>query len=298
MRIRNRSTPAEPVPGGESGVDSRAPVWGGVRSRLLYYYRDVPTTFQAQFDTLNLIVWRLIKGTVRVVCSGNEYEAKVGEWVVVTGGQREQEFSSDAYIESIHIHVDAPAAEWAGPQVAVLSSSAALVRASAALSRAVADKSGPGRTPGGPGFQVDDFAEQVRQQGAVWGFLGQLVPLLQTQGVVLVEPVIDDDRIARSMVQVDALPLDKPWPRDAVALATGMSASQLDRVWRRVQGRTPFQYWDARRLRFARERLEHSADSIKQVALALGFVHMPQFSNWFHARLGVSPRSYRQNCAQ
>jgi len=283
--------------GAAAGGEERLFRWAGVRCRLLYYYRDVPSSYYARSNTLNLVVWHVLKGSVRVSQAGLKLEAKAGDWVVIVRGAREQQFSSDAYIESIHVHVDAGAAEWSGEPAVVLPGQAVLERASGALRRLVADKLGPGRQPVGAGFVVENFEEQVRLQGAVWDFMGRLIPVLKDRGMELKEPVAGDRRIERSMARIDALPLGEAWPRDGVAAAVGMSASQLDRVWRHALGRTPCQYWDARRLRFARERLEHSADSIKQVALELGFVHMPQFSNWFRSRLGVSPRSYRQRCA-
>lgn len=281
-----------------AGAEERLFRWAGVRCRLLYYYRDVPSSYYARSNTLNLVVWHVLKGSVRVSQAGLKLEAKAGDWVVIARGAREQLFSSDAYIESIHVHVDAGAAEWSGAPAVVLPAHAALERASAEMRRMTAGKSGPGRRPAGAGFLVENFDEQVRLQGVVWSFMGRLIPVLKAQGMELKAPAGGDRRIEQSMARIDALPLDDgTWPRDRMAAAAGMSASQLDRVWRQALGRTPCQYWDARRLRFARERLEHSADSIKQVALELGFVHMPQFSNWFRSRLGVSPRSYRQRCA-
>lgn len=281
-----------------AGAEERLFRWAGVGCRLLYYYRDVPSSYYACSNTLNLVVWHVLKGSVRVSQAGLKLEAKAGDWVVIVRGAREQQFSSDAYIESIHVHVDAGAAEWSGAPATVLPGQAVLERASGALRRLVADKLGPGRHPAGAGFVVENFDEQVRLQGVVWSFMGRLIPVLKAQGMELKAPAGGDRRIEQSMARIDALPLDDgTWPRDRMAAAAGMSASQLDRVWRQALGRTPCQYWDARRLRFARERLEHSADSIKQVALELGFVHMPQFSNWFRSRLGVSPRSYRQRCA-
>jgi AraC-like DNA-binding protein len=273
--------------------------WAAVQCRLLWYYQGIPRGPQGRFETINLVFWRLIKGRVRVTFPEIELEACPGSWVAIVRGMRKQEFSSDAYIESIHAHVDAGAAEWAGPPAAVFQDRRGKLKlATAALGEVVGERRADGRVPGARILQATSFQEQARIQGGLWRFFEELVPLLQASGIALRAPQNIDARVARSMAIIERWPWTAPWDRDSISRLAGISASQLDRVWRECRNQTPCQYWDLRRIRFAREKLENTRWSIKEIASELGFTHLAQFSNWFRCRQSMSPREYRERVAR
>lgn len=242
---------------------------------------------------MNLVAWRLWKGGVVVRMSGSEVSARAGQWVVTTRGRRYQEFTPGAEIDSFHLQLETGVAEWEGPGVALLAGASALDEAAAVLGEALREHRGGGVQLGGPIFHPADFISQATTQERLWRFVAGLFSRLAAEGVALREPAITDARVARSLAIIDALPLDVAWDRERVARAAGVSASHLDRLWREQWGRTPFEHWEGRRVRFARRKLENTTARIKEVALDLGFAHLAHFSNWFRARAGASPREYR-----
>ncbi|MEZ0296852.1 MAG: helix-turn-helix domain-containing protein [Candidatus Methylacidiphilales bacterium] len=135
------------------------------------------------------------------------------------------------------------------------------------------------------------FTQHAEVQSALWTLLAVVTPLLSQAGMELRPLEISDPAIASSMAMIDELALSLPWDRQLIAQKSGISPSQLDRRWRDELGQTPHYYWDQRRLRFARERLEITSHSIKEVASDLGFTHLARFSNWFRSRQGTSPPS-------
>ena len=263
---------------------------------MLWYYKGPPNTQSGIFETVNFIIWRLIRGNVKVEAAAHEIGAGAGDWVVMAHnlGLRHQAFSPDALIESLHLGIDTNPAEWNGPSAVVLQGDAALGRAAALVGRYVKARYPTGLVPGGHVYVSRSFAEQIHVQRVVWSFMEELAPHLMKAGMTIREPDYSDPRVVASMALIESWPVNLAWDRKQISRAACVSASQLDRIWRETRGETPFQYWNARRIRFACDRLENSANRIKEIAYDLGFAHLAQFSTWFHSRMNTSPREYRR----
>ncbi|MEZ0299102.1 MAG: helix-turn-helix domain-containing protein [Candidatus Methylacidiphilales bacterium] len=271
--------------------------WSAVRCHLRWYYEHTPHDFTGTFETVNLVAWHLVRGSVSVQFPELLLEAPRGTWMIMTRGIRTQCFSPNAYIQSVHLHVDTGSAEWTGPQAAVIAGSSALTKAASAIALSVPASAGAGRNPPRGLAQPGTMVQHALLQQAVWGFCGQVFPLLLNAGIELRFPSITDPRVVQSMAAIESLPLERSWNRHHVAGIAGISHSQLDRLWNQQLGRSPWQYWDRRRIHHAREKLENTDAPIKEIASELGFVHLTQFSNWFSSRTGFSPRTYRMRTA-
>lgn len=248
---------------------------------------------QTEVETVNLTIWRLARGSVTVKTRDTLAKASASQWVVITHGRREHKFSDNALIESLSIHLDAGAARWTGPGVAVLADTLPLRRTGSAFTRVLEDFKQSGLCPPKQFFCIGSLLGHIEVQRRNLEFLGVVLSELEQRGIRLEWPDVDDPRVARTRHFLENLPLDWEWNRNAVAEKGAVSASQLDRLWRRQQNCTPFCFWEDRRLHFAKEKIENSGLQIKEIALQLGFTNLSQFSNWFRKRHGKSPRAYR-----
>jgi len=89
--------------------------------------------------------------------------------------------------------------------------------------------------------------------------------------------------------------LEEPVPRSDLARRTGLSARQLERLFRKYLGRTPTRYYLELRLQKARALLTQSSLSVLDVALACGFVSASHFSKCYREYYAKTPRQERQH---
>ena len=275
---------AKPVKGtGESFEAPRTYDWNAVRCRLLWCYRNQPNTIKGSFETMNFILWHMLEGEVEVTASGPAVKAGKGSWMVLVPGlgRRTQSFSPKSRIISIHFAVD------------VLQGNPELAAAAEALEQFTYKKHAEGIPPGGPILSIASFEEQIEIREKIWGFWRILAPQIATAGIRLRAPDLTHPLMARSMMLIESWPMAANWNRRKVSQAAGVSASQLDRIWRDTCGQTPFQFWSQRRLLYACSQLQSMERGVKEIAHELGFVHLSQFSNWFRRHQHTSPRTYR-----
>jgi AraC-like DNA-binding protein/mannose-6-phosphate isomerase-like protein (cupin superfamily) len=76
---------------------------------------------------------------------------------------------------------------------------------------------------------------------------------------------------------------------------TGVSATHLSRTMRTLLGVTPTDYVNRLRLERAAYLLATTPWPIARIAAECGFAQQPYFCRLFHARHGVSPRTFRQS---
>jgi transcriptional regulator GlxA family with amidase domain len=87
--------------------------------------------------------------------------------------------------------------------------------------------------------------------------------------------------------------LEEPLPRAELAERVGLSARQLERLFRKYMGRTPTRYYLELRLYRARTLLHQTSMSILDVALACGFVSASHFSKCYREFFACTPRQER-----
>ena len=124
--------------------------------------------------------------------------------------------------------------------------------------------------------------------GSVSGLAGVLRPFDQAgnapQEYHRLTPVME--HVLRHYRRPIALP-------DLARLA-GLSVSQLQREFRRLFNISPGDYILWMRLSMARQRLEETADSIRQIGADCGFYDQSHFTRSFKQHTGLPPRQYRQ----
>lgn len=79
-----------------------------------------------------------------------------------------------------------------------------------------------------------------------------------------------------------------------LAASLGITTTQLERVCRRVLGRSALAVLHARLLLEAQRELGYTASSVKQVAIGLGFADAGYFTRWFQQRVGSTPSAWRR----
>ena len=85
-----------------------------------------------------------------------------------------------------------------------------------------------------------------------------------------------------------------PFTRVDLARALGVSETYVSRVFRRVTGRSLWDYVNQHRIHCACELLERTAMSVTDIALAVGYNDPAYFSRLFRSETGRSPQTYRR----
>ncbi len=122
----------------------------------------------------------------------------------------------------------------------------------------------------------------------IWRLLGQLrigedaTPLSEGDRRLLSAERLMRDRISQ--------PLDV----SAIAESVGLSRSQLSRLFMRHLGVSPARHLRQLRMDRARQLLESSTLSVKEVAHACGFVCANHFNRIFHQHTGRTPGRFRR----
>lgn len=88
--------------------------------------------------------------------------------------------------------------------------------------------------------------------------------------------------------------LDQPMTTGELATMVGLSARQLERVFRHHLQTTPTHYYQTLRLRAGRELLRQTTLSVLEVAAAVGFSSTDYFSRRFKLLYGYSPSEARK----
>ena len=87
--------------------------------------------------------------------------------------------------------------------------------------------------------------------------------------------------------------LEAPLPASALAVETGISVRQLERLFQRYLGRTPRAHYVELRLQRAHRLLTHSSLSVTEVGLACGFVSASHFAKRYRERFRQTPQKTR-----
>jgi AraC-like DNA-binding protein len=80
------------------------------------------------------------------------------------------------------------------------------------------------------------------------------------------------------------------------AQRSALSYSHFRRLFKRFTGHAPHDYLLLCRMRFAADSLMQSAASISEIAHAMGYTDVAQFSKLFKQKIGLSPKLFRESC--
>lgn len=134
-----------------------------------------------------------------------------------------------------------------------------------------------------PGFQVELGAEVVQ--------------LLTRLHCIVVRHHVssdDDDLVSRARLTMHQR-LDQPMDTSAFASELGVSYQTLLASFKRHTGLSPYQYFLQVKIHRAKELLQDSSMSVKEVAYALHFDSPFHFSRVFKQKAGVSPSEWQRS---
>lgn len=87
--------------------------------------------------------------------------------------------------------------------------------------------------------------------------------------------------------------LDKPLTVESLAAMVGLAPGYFIECFKSFFHGTPIQFVLSRREAAARDKLENTVMSVKQIAITLGFTNQNYFSEFIKKRTGYSPLEYR-----
>jgi transcriptional regulator GlxA family with amidase domain len=104
---------------------------------------------------------------------------------------------------------------------------------------------------------------------------------------------IRDDLVLEAVAQLDA-DQEGPVAIAAVARRLGVTIERLERAFKAEVGLLPAEYYKRLKLQRARDLLEHSAMSVREIGLASGYTSFSAFVRAFRKVYGKTPRQMRK----
>ncbi|MBL9200470.1 MAG: AraC family transcriptional regulator [Opitutaceae bacterium] len=105
-----------------------------------------------------------------------------------------------------------------------------------------------------------------------------------------------DPALARALTALHAQPAEA-WTTDALAERAFLSRSAFAERFTRMVGTPPMNYLTRWRMLLAGQRLRETADTIAQIAAAVGYESESTFSRAFARELGMAPGAWRRQAA-
>jgi len=267
--------------------------WDRVELRLLRYYRGQPATRSSRLSAGGTFaIWYVRAGEAFGSSPQGAYRAGPGQWLLHLPIQREQHFTRDAMIDSVNFIMRwrSGARLLEGPTPLRLSAKRAReLRAAfdALLTFAPADHS----------HFIPEHRLTLPQQLAIqetfFRFTRTLLTLGLEQGWTIKPEKGSDARVSWLLDQLENQPLSQPLDLPDLANQSHLSQAHLTRLFLAEHGVTPRQFFEERRLQYARGQLLRPEIRIKEVASDLGFHSLQRFSVWFKTLEGVAPRDFR-----
>ncbi|WP_299417470.1 GlxA family transcriptional regulator [uncultured Sulfitobacter sp.] len=126
-------------------------------------------------------------------------------------------------------------------------------------------------------------------------------PLVRGQGVIQLKPTVEAEStsdmlpdMVRQAVELFSENIEDPINIADVANIVGVSARQLERLFFKATGKTPFQYYRFLRMHKARQLLHYSKETLPQIALAVGCSTPSSMSRSYTEVFGISPAEDRK----
>ncbi|MDG1129142.1 GlxA family transcriptional regulator [Seohaeicola saemankumensis] len=88
--------------------------------------------------------------------------------------------------------------------------------------------------------------------------------------------------------------IEDPLTMDSIAVATGYSRRQLERLFRDATGQAPAEFYRGLRLDRGRNLLSTTNMTLQEIATACGFESVSHFSRRFRERFGAAPSKLKQ----
>ena len=128
----------------------------------------------------------------------------------------------------------------------------------------------------------------------LYAWLGSFLDAAREAGWSVGLPTELDPRLATAMRIVEEWPLSADFRVPELAGQCGLSASQLNRLFRHHHGCTPATLFAERKREYARRQVQSGQMPLKEIGYALGFSAPSHFSTWFRKQFGEAPRTMRE----
>lgn len=140
------------------------------------------------------------------------------------------------------------------------------------------------------------------REWAVGGALLRLIAFILKETVPPLRPGGD-----QALSMMEKVRMAQIWAREHLATrvtlqewarAVGLHPNRFTRVFREESGLSPKHWLESQRLQIARQYLVGTANTIQQIADAVGYEDAFYFSRVFHKRFGQSPQQFRRAAAR
>ena len=272
--------------------------WLRLNSRLIWIYdHAVPESGSSRkLRSTNYSAWLIRRGHVEVSWPGQE-NAVIGRgfWVIPPINlERNQIFSRDAEILSICFQLEWPDCNQLfrlKKLVSFRSSSIPELEKYALDLLNISDGhlALPGRRKDG----FTDFRTHSRFQAKFWQWLNIWSSIMIKNGVEPFIPTSMDSRVESAIKMMDNLAFTGKIPYDNLGKIAGLGKVQIDRIFLKNIGMTPRKYLEKRVLESAKELLQTTGLSVKEIGFKLGFTSASHFCFWFRKRAGVYPLDFK-----
>lgn len=238
----------------------------------------------------------IMKGELHVETEAGFRVVGPGNWCFPHQGPRLLRMEAGSRILTIRFRVYWPGGEpLFNAEVATVIEAAAaprLERQARGLVRAVA-QAVPGAKADLP-WKKTDLLTYFRLQRAFDSWLAAYVETMLEIGEVPSRLAKADPRILRVLALLDEMPLGETPDESALVAESGLSISQLNRLFSQQFAMTPHQYFESRKITCAKTLIRSSPKAIKQIAFEMGFGSLPAFSRWFRKKAGQSPSEFQR----
>jgi AraC-like DNA-binding protein len=274
----------------------KAALWKSLRISLFRFSDGPPAGIPTgRFLATRVTAWKIKNGSASVRTRNCAITARTGQWLVCLPGDRYQKIERSTCYVSMHFEVDNldNAAEWTGHPALVIDDTPSLNRLLRQLQQTALMRHLRESGLMHPEEVPSTLAESLEFQSRLLVLFRELSLELDCRGVSFHSPVIHDARLRHSRQELLQMDLSKPFARRHHAAQYGLSAGQLDRLWRKELGVTAQGHYHQRRLALACSLLERGDRQIKEIAHLTGFRYFSRFCIWFHRRMGESPSAFR-----
>jgi AraC-like DNA-binding protein len=276
--------------------------WASLRSELIWIYdREVrPLYLSGRTPSeRGYRLWLIRPGTVSIKTEQQTIVAGAGRWVIPGEDYCEQIFSPEARILSIHFLCQWPSGEnlitLSNTLVAKNETHPKLENVAKKLDRLLRREfPEESRREQHYNRQLSDYEVFNRFQSLFLDWLHVWFRFLLKNGGQLTRMTSGDSRPFQAARVLNLASLEQSFPDARLQRETGLGLVRLNQLFFREFKLTLRKFWDRRRLDFAKQCLETSRMSIKEISYRLNFRSNSHFVIWFRRLAGSRPSDYRQ----
>lgn|GEM_PF-4591235 len=262
----------------------------------LRIYAGPPSVQAGSYTTHHITLWFLQQGEVTVETQKLSATIPAGSLLLLLPGRRRQRFREDAILCSMNFKLEWPNHRQvlSGPAFVwkALASLPKITKEAGRLQAWVKENQADGELEGERGLVSLPSALAWKELTDAW--VACVLHSASELGLNIQPPLPEDTAFQDLLGVIWEWPLEKHFDAGEYAEKVGVSTSHLHRMFQKHLQCTARHVFEQRQSEYARQALLDPEKTVKEVASALGFHSLAQFSNWFRRIHGCSPRAYRR----